>query len=92
MNPEGPYPPPLPSAATVAGYCRACGKALDQSSVRHAMGAIYCQEHMPMDAPQQSTASPYTSTPPAYTEPVVNPEVSPPLAFVLGFIPSVGAI
>jgi TM2 domain-containing membrane protein YozV len=92
MNPEGPYPPPLPSAATTAGYCRACGKALDQGSVRHAMGAIYCQEHVPMDAPQQSTTSPYTTPPPAYTEPVVNPEVSPPLAFMLGFIPGVGAI
>ncbi|MBV8845379.1 MAG: hypothetical protein JO307_21430, partial [Bryobacterales bacterium] len=31
---------------------------------------------------------PYTSTTPE----VVNPEVSPPLAFVLGFIPGVGAI
>jgi hypothetical protein len=102
MSPENiyPEPPPLPSAAAIAGYCRACGKALDAAGVRHAQGAIYCQEHLPMDAPD-ATASPYarpsshsgqppyTSTPPPD---VVNPEVSPGLAFVLGFIPGVGAI
>jgi len=94
MSPEGPYPPPLPSATPIAGYCRACGKALDQASVRHAQGAIYCQEHVPMESPEATSSPyagryPYTSTSP---EDVANPEVSPPLAFVLGFIPGVGAI
>jgi Domain of unknown function (DUF5668) len=97
MSPEGTNlePPPLPSGARVAGYCRACGKALDQASIRTAGGTIYCQEHVPMDAPESSSESPYaggypytSSSPP----PAANPDVSPPLAFILGFIPGVGAI
>ena len=40
-------------------------------------------------SPYAADRSPYAS--PAATE-VVNPDVSPPLAFVLGFIPGVGAI
>jgi hypothetical protein len=96
MIPENhhPEPPPLPSAAPIAGYCRACGKALDQASVRHAQGAIYCQDHVPMESSEAASSPyagryPYTSTSPPE---VANPEVSPPLAFVLGFIPGVGAI
>ncbi|MGD1098497.1 MAG: DUF5668 domain-containing protein, partial [Bryobacteraceae bacterium] len=95
----------MSSEAKIVGYCRACGKALDEGSVRAAQGTIYCEEHVPMStgtptttAPGQSlttvdvspyTASPYTSaTPP----PIPNPDVSPGLAFGLGFIPGVGAI
>src|SRR5580700_10192181 len=87
--------------AKVIGYCRACGKALDEASVRTAQGTIYCEEHLPrmtessQAAPMATvvespyTASPYTSrTPP----PMPNPDVSPGIAFVLGFIPGVGAI
>jgi hypothetical protein len=87
--------------AKVVGYCRACGKALDEISVRTAQGTIYCEEHLPrmtessQAAPMATvvespyTASPYTSrTPP----PMPNPDVSPGIAFVLGFIPGVGAI
>jgi hypothetical protein len=88
------------STETIAGYCRACGKALAQADVHQAQGALYCKEHAPQ---QQSTpaspynapytsptnASPYTSaTPP----PFVNNGVSPGLAFMLGFVPGVGAI
>lgn len=94
MSPEGPYPPPLPSQTAIAGYCRACGKALDAASVCHAQGAIYCQEHVPME-PSEATPSPYAARSPYTGAPapdVANPEVSPPLAFVLGFIPGVGAI
>jgi hypothetical protein len=74
------------SAETIVGYCRACGKALDQSTVRSAMGAIYCQEHVPAEG---AAASPYSSAAPP---PIPNPHVSPPAAFVLGLIPGVGAI
>lgn len=78
------------------GYCRACGKALDETSVRSASGTIYCEEHLPkMTTPPPITAvvepSPYTApytTPP----PVPQSSVSPGLAFLLGFIPGVGAI
>jgi len=107
MTPESPtpLPPPLPSGApaSIAGYCRACGKALDQSSVRTAGGTIYCQEHLPMDT-AQGAASPYTASSSGYgsgsgygsapssNAAVANPEVSPGLAFILGWIPGVGAI
>jgi hypothetical protein len=95
MNPQ--QPPPLPAEGAIAGYCRACGRALDQASIRHAFGTIYCAEHVPLDpgeAAPEAAASPYagrypyTSASPA----AVNPEISPPLAFILGFIPGVGAI
>jgi hypothetical protein len=99
MNPLGqnPEPPPLPTEGVVAGYCRACGKALDQASIRHAFGTIYCAEHVPLDTPEaapEAAASPYSGRYP-YTSsspPAANPDVSPPLAFMLGFIPGVGAI
>lgn len=76
------------SAETIVGYCRACGKALDQASVQAAQGGIYCKEHVPADA-GAPYASPYTSSVPP---PIPNPNVSPAGAFVLGLIPGVGAI
>jgi|SRR5579862_5610519 len=87
MNPEG------QPGVTIAGYCRACGKALDASSIRMAQGTIYCAEHVPAAAPPQpppaEAESPYTmKTPP----PIPDPGVSPGVAFVLGLIPGVGAI
>jgi hypothetical protein len=95
MSPESqnPEPPPLPTEGAIAGYCRACGKALDQASIRHAFGTIYCAEHVPLETPEAAASPyggryPYTSTSP----PAANPDVSPPLAFILGFIPGVGAI
>jgi TM2 domain-containing membrane protein YozV len=98
MSPEGrnPEPPPLPTEGGIAGYCRACGKALDQASIRHAFGTIYCAEHVPLDRPEAApeAASPYSGRYP-YTSAspqAANPDVSPPLAFILGFIPGVGAI
>jgi hypothetical protein len=33
----------------IVGYCRACGKALDESTVRTAHGTIYCEEHLPQE-------------------------------------------
>jgi TM2 domain-containing membrane protein YozV len=76
------------SAETIVGYCRACGKALDQASVQAAQGGIYCKEHVPADA-GAPYASPYTSSVPP---PIPNSNVSPGGAFVLGLIPGVGAI
>ncbi len=84
MN-ETPQPPPLETATSTVGYCRACGKALDQASVRMARGAIYCKEHVPME----ETGSPYSYNAPP---PIPHPDVSPGLAFILGLIPGVGAI
>lgn len=94
---------PKPEPPKIVGYCRACGKPLDQASVRNAHGTIYCEEHIPMtNFTQQQTvppipktahdspySSPYTAPAPP---PIVNHEASPGLAFVLGLIPGVGAI
>jgi hypothetical protein len=104
MNPEQPEaqqpeaPPELPpESSKVVGYCRACGKPLTEATVRTAHGTIYCQEHIPMQqqtappmpAPEPPYASPYTA---AVPPPIVNHDVSPGIAFVLGLIPGVGAI
>jgi hypothetical protein len=81
----------------VVGYCRACGRALDESTVRTAQGTIFCEEHVPREAGAAPAAesSPYTApVPPAMPNlpPMPNLDVSPGLAFGLGFIPGVGAI
>jgi hypothetical protein len=83
------------SAETIAGYCRACGKALGEADVHKAQGAMYCKEHAPMEG---AASSPYTapySAPPyggtSYSGPPRS-DISPGLAFGLGFIPGVGAI
>jgi hypothetical protein len=92
-----------PETPKIVGYCRACGKPLDESSVRNAQGTIYCEEHVPMQqqtvppipaaAPESPYTSPYTAP---YTAPVpppgINHDASPGLAFILGLIPGVGAI
>jgi hypothetical protein len=87
--------PEIPAGA----YCRACGKALCEACQRTASGTIFCEEHMPaptidMNA-SQAGYSPYTAPPTAAQMPPqrgVDISVSPGLAFILGFIPGVGAI
>jgi TM2 domain-containing membrane protein YozV len=72
----------------VTAYCRICGKALTEETLRMANGTVYCEEHLPSPATQQGppAASPYA------TGSLPNPGASPGLAFVLGLIPGVGAI
>ena len=83
-------------------YCRNCGKALCETCQKTAQGTIFCEDHVPA---QTATASPYPSSRPAdspYTAPPSAPPaagpwspdvgVSPGLAFILGWIPGVGAI
>jgi Domain of unknown function (DUF5668) len=101
MSPEEPKPEAPPQEAPkVVGYCRACGKPLDENNVRNAHGTIYCEDHIPMQqqtvppipmpaAAESPYASPYTAPVPP---PVAHQEASPGLAFVLGLIPGVGAI
>jgi hypothetical protein len=79
MNPE----------MSVVGYCRSCGKALDETTVRRVQGSLYCEEHAPA-APEPG--SPYAAPVTTPTAPVPNTGVSPGLAFLLGLIPGVGAI
>ena len=69
----------MSSDPKIVGYCRACGKALDEASVRTAYGTIYCPEHAgsgsagstgtgdappnPASASASEASSPYTSSP-----------------------------
>jgi hypothetical protein len=86
--------PEVPAAA----YCRTCGKPVCDACRRDAYGTVFCAEHAPAPAP----ASPYPSPDPAAVPPPAASaappqgyyyaDVSPGLAFFLGFIPGVGAI
>src|SRR3982074_3522822 len=67
---------------TAVAFCRACGKALCADCRRVAEGTVYCAEHAP--GATATAARAYPSEPPV--------ETHPRLAFVLGFIPGVGAI
>ena len=102
----------MSSDARIIGYCRMCGKALEESDATAAEGTLYCAEHAPQaQAPASAGTSPlcsssavsrslrrlYTAPSPyAPSQPPPLPKadhsVSPPLAFVLGFIPGVGAV
>jgi hypothetical protein len=91
----------MSSEANIIGYCRVCGKALDETNSAAAEGTLYCTEHAPQaqaSAPPplpSEPLSPYTA--PAYHAaapplPKADARVSPGLAFILGFIPGVGAV
>lgn len=41
----------------IVGYCRACGKALDETSVRATQGAIFCEQHAPAVAAPPSAGT-----------------------------------
>jgi len=90
--------------ARIIGYCRMCGKALEESDATPTEGTLYCAEHAPLaqvsagasppplpSAPPFQAASPYTPLQPPPL-PKADQSVSPPLAFILGFIPGVGAV
>jgi len=97
----------MSSQPGIIGYCRACGKPLQSENAATVDGILYCAEHAPLahpagtqppDLPCSATAprfnpasSPYASSQPPPV-PNGNANVSPPLAFVLGFIPGVGAV
>lgn len=73
----------------VTAYCRICGKALTEETVKMAQGTVYCEEHLPATGappPDPAASNPYS------TGSLPNPGASPGLAFLLGLIPGVGAI
>src|SRR6516225_7818329 len=74
-----------PDLAATA-YCRACGKPLCDQCRRDAYGTVYCLEHAPAPAGTQPPGP--GAVPPGYAR----SDVSPGLAFFLGWIPGVGAI
>ena len=68
-----------------AAFCRSCGRALCADCRRVAEGPVYCAEHAPASAASGAGAPSYgTAPPPGHSNPA--------LAFLLGFIPGVGAI
>jgi hypothetical protein len=97
----------MSSGANIVGYCRICGKALEENDAAASEGTLYCAEHVPQ-AQAAATPPPLPHEPsshyvaPPYHAPVspystgqlpkANEHISPPLAFVLGFIPGVGAV
>jgi len=74
-------------------FCRSCGHPVCEACQRLSGGTVYCPEHAPVvDAgvftPEAAAHNPYVQPPAAVT----SLRTSPGLAFVLGFIPGVGAI
>lgn len=88
------YHPETPSTA----FCRSCGRPLCAACQRPAEGTVYCQDHVPATAYAAYTApDPNAGAPNPYFQPtatagIAASTVSPPLAFILGIIPGVGAI
>lgn len=86
------------SETPATGFCRSCGRPLCIECQRAAEGTIYCQDHAPQSygAGYATNADPNAAANP-YGQPAGPPRVppvqtSPGLAFILGFIPGVGAI
>jgi hypothetical protein len=78
-------------------YCRSCGKPVCNECRRDAYGTVYCAEHVPAAPAEPASAPPPPPPPPgappfAPYPPVARPDISPGLAFFLGWIPGVGAI
>jgi Domain of unknown function (DUF5668)/B-box zinc finger len=78
-------------------YCRSCGRPLCSVCQRTVDGVVYCQDHVPVPVyTAQPTGGPNAGANP-YQQPIT-PVVAPPgspspvLAFILGWIPGVGAI
>ena len=80
-----------PDVEAVA-FCRACGKALCAECRRAVAGTVYCAEHAP-DPGAEAPAGQYQYPSAAQQSGSATPvPTHPRLAFVLGFIPGVGAI
>lgn len=75
-----------------AAFCRSCGRPLCTVCERPSEGTVFCQDHVPV-APQTDAADPSNPYVQPGPSPVPTPvRTSPGLAFVLGWIPGVGAI
>jgi len=72
------------SEVEAAAYCRACGRPLCAECQRFSLGSVYCPEHVP--------AAPPVDVAPPPVQAVSTGGPSPALAFILGFIPGVGAV
>jgi hypothetical protein len=81
--------PEVPATA----YCRTCGKPICDVCRREAYGTVFCAEHAPVPAPatEPAAAPAVPGRRLDYGRPMFS-DVSPALAFFLGWIPGVGAI
>ena len=60
----------MSSDARIIGYCRMCGKALDESDATAAEGTLYCAEHAPQaQAAASSSTEAGASSPPVQQQP-----------------------
>ncbi|QNI31081.1 B-box zinc finger protein [Alloacidobacterium dinghuense] len=73
----------------VAAYCQNCGKPLCTQCVRSISGVIYCE---PCLAAKLGVSGATPTAAPGAPIPVESDGPNPALAFVLGFIPGVGAM
>lgn len=69
----------MSSDARIIGYCRVCGKALEESDATAAEGSLYCVEHAPQaQAPAGASPPPVQQEPPPfYTAPPYHAAASP---------------
>lgn len=74
------------------GYCRVCGKALREGEAQVSQGISYCSEHGPASAPPASPPQAPPADSPYSSSRKGGIDTSPPLAFILGWIPGVGAV
>lgn len=84
-----------------SGYCRNCGKAMCTACSHRVRDVLYCEDclaqhvGLPAAPPSPSAAPGMASNPGAYAPPVTpahKQNTAPVLAFLLGFIPGLGAI
>jgi len=82
-----------PDKAATA-YCRTCGKPICNECRRDAYGTVFCAEHVPAAASPEGVPpqAPRPAGPPPQRPGAMFHDVSPGLAFALGWIPGVGAI
>jgi hypothetical protein len=60
----------MSSEARIIGYCRMCGKALEESDATATEGTLYCAEHAPrVQAETEAGTSASPQPPPLYTAP-----------------------
>ena|ERR1700739_1020981 len=89
------------SDVDAVGYCRNCGKAMCSACVRPVRDVLYCEDClasiMGIPGPPAAAAAASGQPPdqayqaPAATAAPVYPRSSPALAFLLGFLPGMGA-
>jgi hypothetical protein len=78
---------------TVVAYCRTCGKPLSEHAKREVYGVIYCEDCLASRVHGTVPgANPAGTVPTAAAVAYVPSLPNPSLAFILGFIPGVGAM